>query len=334
MYQSTVLAIRGAQLVIELAGIKAGNTVTIYCDKNRWLEGETLAGVCLAAGADPLLIDLTHLAVRYYADLKRPKMPPHLKAAINASDFTLAAADNEFCHMLGHLDETRAAQNAGMRWISVEDYMSEWQTSMTEIDRFIEQTHRMTKMLSECQRVRVTTQLGTDVTLKPKPGVPPISFVPKGGKKGEIVPNYAESAMVPLEWTTEGRALVDGVIIGLGEMREDPVDCRIEGGRIVEARGGENALRFNQFLKASGKNAEAICELGIATSHVEKRAYEYLGRPGHRAYGAWGSIHLGIGNNTAIGGVIRSAIHVDCQIYDTTVVLDEEKVMEDGKYLF
>lgn len=334
MYQSTVLAIRGAQLVIELAGIHAGQTVTIYCDKNRWIEGEALAGACLAVGADPLLVDLTHMAAWYYANLKRPQLPPHLKAAINASNFTLAAADNEFCHMLGHLDETRAAQNAGMRWISVEDYMSEWQTSMAEINQFIDRTRRITEMLSHCQSVRVTTKLGTDLRFQPKPGAAPISFIPKGGKKGEIVPNYAESAMVPLEWTTTGRAVIDGIIVGLGEMREEPVDCRIENGRIVEVNGGKNATRFSQFLQVSGENADAICELGIATSHMEKRAYEYLGRPCHRAYGAWGSIHIGIGNNTAIGGVIKSPIHVDCQIYDTTVMFDNEPVMEDGNYTF
>jgi leucyl aminopeptidase (aminopeptidase T) len=334
MYQTTALAIRGAQLVIQLAGIGPGHNVVIYCDKNRWVEGEALAGVCLSVGADPLLVDLTHIAAWYYANLKRPKMPKHLNAAIKASDFTLAAADNEFCHMLGHLDETRAAQNAGMRWISVEDYMSEWETSLVEIDKFIQRTHRITEMLSQCSKVKVTTNLGTVLEITPKSGVPAISFVPKGGKKGEIVPNYAESAMVPQEWTTTGRAVIDGIIIGLGEMREDPVDCRIEGGRIVDIRGVKNATRFSQFLENSGENADAICELGIATSHVEKRAYEYLGRPGHRAYGAWGSIHLGIGNNTAIGGEIRSPIHVDCQIYDTTVLIDDVKVMDEGSYVF
>jgi len=99
MYQSTMLAIPGAQLVVELAGIGEGKNVLILCDKNRWLEGEVLAGACLAVGAQPLLVDLTHMAVWYYANLKRPKMPTHLVAAFNASDFTLAAADNEFCHM-------------------------------------------------------------------------------------------------------------------------------------------------------------------------------------------------------------------------------------------
>lgn len=333
MFQSAILAIKGAQLVIECANVTAGKSVLIFCDKDRWLEGEALAGVCNAVGARPLLVDLSIEAAWYYANLKRPKLPAHLVAAMNASDFTLAAADNEFCHMIGHTDECRAAQNRGMRWVSVEDYMCEWKTDTKDIDQFIARTHRITEMLSSCQSVRVTTPRGTDITAKAKPGRAAISFVPKGGKKGEIVPNYAESALVPLEWSAEGRAVIDGIIIGLGEMRNDPVEWQVEKGRIVKVSGGANAERFKHFLKESGENADAISELGVATSHVEKRAYEYIGRPGHRAYGAWGSVHLGIGNSTAIGGEIRSAIHVDCQMYDATVEIDGGQVMDRGRYL-
>ena len=78
---------------------------------------------------------------------------------------------------------------------------------------------------------------------------------------GEIVPNYAESAMVPLEWTAQGRVVIDGMIVCLGEMRDDPVDCTIEVGRIVDVRGSRNAARFRKFLADSGENADAICEL-------------------------------------------------------------------------
>ena len=334
MLQSSMLAIKGAQLVIECAGITTGKDVLIFCDKDRWLEGEALAGVCNAVGARPLLVDLSIEAAWYYANLKRPRLPAHLVAAMNASAFTLAAADNEFCHMIGHTDDCRAAQNRGMLWVSVEDYMCEWKTDMADIDRFIARTHRITEMLSNCRRVRVTTARGTDLSAQAKPSRPAISFVPKGGKKGEIVPNYAESAMVPLEWSAEGRAVIDGIIIGLGEMRSDPVVWDVSKGRIVGVNGGANAERFSRFLEESGENADAVCEIGVATSHVEKRAYEYIGRPGHRAYEAWGSVHLGIGNNTAIGGEIRSAIHVDCQVYDATVEIDGAKVMEGGRYLF
>ncbi len=334
MLQSTILAIKGAQLVIECAGITSGKNVLIFCDKDRWIEGEALAGVCHAVGAQPLLVDLSSEVAWYYAHLKRPHLPAHLLAAMNAADFTLAAADNEFCHMVGHTDENRAAQNHGMRWVSVEDYMCEWKTDMADIDQFIARTHRITEMLSRCQAVRITTARGTDITARSKSGRQAISFVPKGGTKGEIVPNYAESAMVPLEWSAEGRVVVDGIIVGLGEMRRDPVTWEVAKGRIVNVIGAENANRFRQFLEESGENADAIVEVGIATSHVEKRAYEYTGRPGHRAYGAWGSTHLGIGNGTAIGGEIRSPIHVDCQIYDTTVHIDGVNVMENGQYKF
>jgi len=335
MFQSVALAIKGAQLVVELAGIRAGNTVLILCDKDRWMEGEALAGACHAAGAEPLLVDLTILAAWYYNYLKRPRLPANLVAAMNGSDFTLAAGDNEFCHMIGHLDENRAAQNRGMRWVSVEDRMCEWRTDLADIERFTARTHRITEMLSGAKKVRVTTAAGTDVSMPCKAGLAAISFVPRGGKKGEIVPNYAESAMVPQEWQAVGRAVIDGIIIGLGEMRDDPVTCDIEKGAIVRVSGGANARRFQRFLDDSGENAGAISELGVATSHVERRAYEYVtGRPGHRAYGAWGSSHLGIGNGTAIGGSIKSAIHVDCQMYDTTVEIDGQVVMERGRYPF
>jgi hypothetical protein len=118
MLQSTILAVKGAQLVIECAGIAAGKNVLIMCDKDRWLEGEALAGVCHAAGARPLLIDLSPEVAWYYAHLKRPRLPRHLVAAMGASDLTLAAADNEFCHMVGHTDELRTVRDAGMRWVS------------------------------------------------------------------------------------------------------------------------------------------------------------------------------------------------------------------------
>lgn len=334
MLQSTVLAVKVAELVVKCAGVYEGASVLILCDKDRWLEGEVLAAVCHSIGAYPIIMDLTPEVAWYYNNMKRPLPKPHLLGAMMKSNFCFAAADNEFCHMLGHTDENHVCQRNGMRWISVEEYMCEWNTSMKDIDAFIERTHKITKLLSECKEVRITTEKGTDMIFPRREGRNAISFVPKGGKKGEIVPNYGESAMVPLEWASNGRAVVDGIIVGLGEMRESPVVWDVKEGRIVNVSGGANAEKFKAFLERSGKNSNAIAECGICTSHIEKRAYEYMGRPGHRAYGAWGTMHIGIGHNTTIGGEIKSAIHVDCQIYDVTVEIDGVRVMDKGKYLF
>ncbi len=334
LMRSPILLAKNARLVVELAGISKGHTVLILCDAERWIEGEALAAQVLAVGARPMLVDLTPEANQYYSDFKRPVLSAPLVAAMHAANYTLAATDNEFAHMIGHTDENRSAQNKGMRWVSVEDYMWTWNSPMEEIERFMARTHKITELLSKATQVRVTTARGTDLTAKTKPGRMALSFVPRGGKKGEIVPNFGESTIAPLEWSAEGRVVIDGILVGLGEMREDPVICEIKGGRIVEIKGGKNAERFRKFLQSSGENADAIAELGISTSHLEKRAYEYAGRPAHRAYGAWGSAHIGIGHNKTIGGELKSPIHVDCQMYDVTVEIDGVRVMENGKYLF
>lgn len=334
LLRSPILLARNAQLVVQLSGISKGQSAVILSDAERWMEAEALAAQILTVGARPMLVDMTPEASQYYTDFKRPSLSPPLVAAMHAANYTFAAADNEFAHMIGHTDENRSAQNKGMRWVSVEDYMWTWDANIDEIERFMERTHKITEMLSKAREVRVTTRRGTNIVAKTKAERPALSFVPRGGKKGEIVPNFGESTIAPLEWSAEGRVVIDGIVVGLGEMRADPVTFTVKKGRVVEVKGGENADKVRRFIAESGENADAIAELGISTSHLEKRAYEYAGRPGHRAYGAWGSVHVALGHNKTIGGDLKSAIHVDCQMYDATVEIDGVKVMDNGKYLF
>lgn len=111
-----------------------------------------------------------------------------------------------------------------------------WHSPIEEIERFIDRTHKITDMLNKASTVPVTTRLGTDITTRTKPGRPALAFVPRGGKKGEIVSNFAESTIVPLESVTEGRMVIDGIIVGLGEMRSDPVTCEVSRGRDYRRR--------------------------------------------------------------------------------------------------
>ena len=333
MLTSTTLLVKGAELVVECAGVVEGANVIVLCDKDRWLEGEAVAGVCQARGAHPMILDVTTEVMWYYNNLKRPIPKPHLLGAMMGADFCFAVADGEYCHGVGHTDSQHDAQRNGMRYVIVEEYMSEWKTTKKDIDDFIARTHRITEMVSECREVVVTTTKGTSMVFPRRAETDGLSFVPIGGEMSCVSPNYAESAMVPQEWTSHGQAVIDGVLVGLGEMTNDPVTWEVKDGRIVEVKGGVNAERFRQFLEESGENAGAIAECGICTSHVQKRAYEYMGRPAHWSVGARGTVHIGIGHNTTIGGAITSPIHVDCQMYDTTVEIDGVKVMDKGKYV-
>ncbi|MBU05795.1 MAG: hypothetical protein CL877_07580 [Dehalococcoidales bacterium] len=332
-----ILLTRSAALIIDhCIGVQAGDRCLVVCDKARWPEGEVIAGVVLARGATPLLLDVSNEVARYYVTHQRPEPPDHMAAAFAASTFVFAVADAEYCHLLGHTEKNQAAQAAGMQYVVVEEDMSSWTTTPEDIDVFVERNFKVTELLRQGKWVHVTTQKGTDARFKLKPGRKVWNFAAKTSERREalIVPNYAESACVPWEGTMEGRAIIDGYVIGVGpDHRDDPVEFIIEKGRAVEVNGGDGAAKLRAIMEAADENANNMAECGICTSHREKRAYEYEhGVPGHFSYGAWGTTHFAVGHSHTIGGDVHSKIHLDCQMYDVTVYVDDVCVMENGDY--
>ncbi len=334
-----ILLTRSAALIVDhCVGVQAGDRCLVISDKNRWSEAEAVAGIILARGATPLLMDVSSEIARYYANHQRPDPPDHMAAAFAASDFVFGAADVEYCHLLGHTEKNQAAQAGGMQYVIVEQDMSSWTTTPKDIDLFVERTFKVAELLSKGKWVHVTTQKGTDAKFKLKPGRKVWSFAARTSERREalIVPNYAESACVPWEGTMEGRAVIDGYIISVGsDHRDDPVEFIIKKGRAVEVNGGPAAARLRAIMEAAGENANNMAECGICTSHREKRSYEYeYGAPGHFSYGAWGTTHFAVGHSHTIGGDVHCKIHLDCQMYDTTVFVDDVCVMENGVYKF
>ena len=115
-----ILLTRSAALIVDhCIGVQAGDRCLVICDKNRWPEGEAIAGVVLARGAIPLLMDVSSEVARYYATHQRPEPPDHMAAAFAASTFVFGAADVEYCHLLGHTEKNQAAQAGGMQYLSL-----------------------------------------------------------------------------------------------------------------------------------------------------------------------------------------------------------------------
>ncbi len=332
--ESFVLAARGARLIVQhCAEVQSGQRVLVISDRENWLVGEAIAAEAHAAGAAVLLLDATTELARWRASHQRPEPPDHLAAPMAASHIVIHAGDVEYGHLLGHTHKNRRAQaETGMLYVHVEEGITAWDTTPEDIATICERTFTLSRLLEQTRQVRVTTPKGTDVTFALKPGRTVYSFVPRGqGNTPRITPHYGESAVVPLEGTAEGRAIIDGIIVSLGQVSE-PLEWTIRGGRVVGVDGGRDAARFRRILETD-EGASNIAECGIATSHKERRSYEVQGRIPHFAYGAWGSIHLAVGHSQAIGGEVFSKVHIDCQMYDASLALDGHQVMRDGQYL-
>lgn len=331
---SPILLTQAANLAVRhCAQVAKDDRCLIVCDKSRWSEGEAIAGAVLALGGIPLLLDVSSEVARYFTTHQRPEPPDHMAAAFAASTFVFSVAEVEYCHMLGHTEKNQAAQAGGMQYVVVEEDMAGWTTTPEDIDVLYERTLKVTDLLRKGKTVSLQTAKGTNVRFQLKPGRKVWNFAARTAERREalIVPNYAESACVPWEGTAEGRALIDGYIIGIGPVSE-PVEFIIKGGRAVEVNGGVSASKLRAIMTAADENANNIAECGVCTTHKEKRPYEYDGKPGHFSYGAWGTVHLGIGHSHTIGGDVHSKIHLDCQIYDATLYVDDVCVMENGSY--
>lgn len=326
----------GATLVVRhCAGVAPGDHCLIVTDQSRRIEGEAIAAAVAAAGGNPLVVDVSAEVARYFATGLRPEPPDNLAGAFAASDYVFNVANVEYAHMLGHTEKNQAAQDAGMQYILVAEEMWAWTTTPADIDDIYERMVKVAELARASSEMSVTSPAGTDLRIRLSPGRKVWIFGTKTSSKREalIVPNYGECAVAPQEWTAEGTAVIDGSIPvhGIGQVTE-PVVLRIETGRVVSIDGGESADRLQRLVADAGENADAVAECGLCLSHKERRPYEYQGTPGHFSYGGWGTSHIALGHNHTIGGEIHSSVHVDCQMYDTTVHIDDHCVMESGVY--
>ena len=136
------------------------------------------------------------------------------------------------------------------------------------------------------------------------------------------IPLWGELNWAPVEELTEGRAVIDGILMRWGAQLavSHPVEWVVHKGRIVEVKGGRDAHDFIKTLESADENAYIIGELGIGASHKAR-----LGTMEEK--GRLGTVHLGVGSNKVVypGGRIVSKIHGDGSIRNVTVYVDSIK---------
>jgi leucyl aminopeptidase (aminopeptidase T) len=171
----------------------------------------------------------------------------------------------------------------------------------------------------------VTTALGTDFTVSIE-GRPALEVTPikKRGQMMGPVPLWAEVAFAAVEDFTQGTAVVDGVMLGIGlpGQVKEPIRWTLEGGRCVAIEGGEEAKRLREAI-AGVENADIVGEFAFGTS--EKAPF---GSPSEK--GRIGTVHLALGDNHNAypGGQNVCSLHLDGVFLDATM-----QILDDGTYI-
>jgi leucyl aminopeptidase (aminopeptidase T) len=258
------------------------------------------------------------------------ELPGIIAAAMKAADAIVAPTT----FSVNHTNARKAASDAGARLIFFPGCKEEmFLDGSLDID-YVAQAKiiaRVSKALEAGSRVRVQTNDGrTDLTLD----ISGRHSVPQNGichKPGTISPPPAiETAVAPIEHSTEGVIVIDGAIVPGGEVLE-PFQIRFEKGRIVDIDTSGKDGKYLKTLLESYKDENIYChvELGFGLNPHAKigRGIELEDE------GEFGTIHLGIGNGITFGSTIRASGHIDLVIRHPIVEVDGNVILKDRQVL-
>jgi len=255
--------------------------------------------------------------------------PPEVRAALLSCDVALLVTSKSLTHTHARVDAT----NQGVRIASLPGVTEDMMTvgAMTaDYQKVSELSWKLTQRLEKTEKVEITTELGTHLTMSlkgRKPGLPPDDgLYREKGRWGNLP--AGEAYIAPVEESVNGVLVVDGSQSPLG-LLSAPIRITIQNGRAVQFEGGTEATAFERHLKSlDDPNAFWVAEFGIGTNEKARVTGNIL-----EDEKAFHTIHIAFGMNTDMGGRIESKTHDDGIVTNPTVKFDGNVVMDKGNFV-
>ena len=228
-----------------------------------------------------------------------------------------------------HTDAKRSAQSRGVRIATLPGVTEEMMVRCMNADyrKIAELTNKLGDLMERTRVVRVTTSLGTDLRM------------PIGGRKalrshglfrekgqGGNLPT-GEAFVAPLESRSEGVAVIDGSMAGIGILAT-PIHVTVRDGFAHDISGGAEAKRLIDLLAIHGELSRNLAEFGIGTNEMARITGVIL-----EDEKVLGTIHIAFGDNVTMGGSVNVQSHLDGLITSPTVWFDETMILKAGKLL-
>lgn len=184
------------------------------------------------------------------------------------------------------------------------------------------------KYLRHCSVIHVTTPAGTDLTLG-KEGRNP-GFFNGVVSDGRGYSSASIEVYVPVEETkTEGIMVLDGSLGYIGRA-EEPTRILFQKGRIAEIEDTATGKKLRDYMK-SYRDPEIYVagEFGIGLNSCAR----CLGNCYIEDESAYGTFHIGLGRNIALGGIQNAKGHFDLVCMEPDIYADNRQIIKQGKII-
>ncbi len=326
-------------------GIRAGEKILILSDiptRRDWKNkdsaeiekmhavtflGKTVTNIALSAFSE-IIVDFYP-----YHNIGRSGAEPTKTMAAAMKKFDVILAINSFS--LTHTQARENASQTGARVATMRGAIPEMfypdGSIAVDYSEVEQETKVIAGFLTRASKARIVTTVGTDFTfsLKGRDGREDNGMYTKPGRWGNLP--AGEAYIAPVEGTGEGKLVVrKGWHPGL----KQDMALIFNEGEIVEIHGGGEINRqLSRILGldsySSKNNARCnLAELGIGTNPKARRVDITI-----EAEKIKGTIHIGIGDSSHMGGTVVADYHQDFVIDAPDLFLDQEKVMEKGIWI-
>lgn len=186
--------------------------------------------------------------------------------------------------------------------------------------------HFLTGVLNKNDTVHITTRRGTDLFFSKK-GRRASYFNGVTAKRGALGSSSFETYIPICEYETEGTLFLDASLGYLGKISE-PFFAHFHQGRLSTNSTSSDAKRLTAYIKHFHDEEMWINgELGIGLNTLSHcRGVSYI-----EDESTYGTFHIGMGRNIALGGNHQAAGHFDIVTYKPTIYVGSTLVMKDGK---
>jgi aminopeptidase len=268
-----------------------------------------------------------------YPSLGRSGVEPTKAMAETMRGYQVIVAINSFS--ITHTEAREASSRAGARVATMRGALPEmfFPDGPISVDyRNVEkETRRIARFLTRAEEAKIITRSGTNLgfSLKTREGREDNGINVNPGQWSNLP--AGEAYIAPLEGTAEGDLVVEKG--WFPDLNEDMV-ITFEKGEVSKIEGGcqvNTKLGRILGLEPGQKRRKTRCnlaELGIGTNPKARRTDITI-----EAEKIKGTVHIGIGDNSHMGGKVVADYHQDFVVPRPDLYLDGQKVMGRGKWI-
>lgn len=320
-----LLMAKGAKSIVETnLGVKKGEQVAIITEPKQMTIAESLASAVFAAGAEPSI----HILMPRERDGQEP--PKTIAAAMENSDAFISAVYTSITH-------TNAVKNAcknGSRGIMLTQFNEDQMIRGGIFADYYEaekNCKKVAEIMANSKIISITTPMGTNLVVSAE------------GRRGNALTGLVgpgefgpvptiEANVSPVEGSANGVIVADASVpyIGIGLLKT-PVKAQVKDGFIIPESivGGEEAQKLAaDWISKKDANVYNIAEIGVGLNPMCTFTGSML-----EDEGVYGSLHIGVGTNITLGGVVKAACHYDLIMTNPTLIADDIMILKDGQLM-